>query len=256
MTVFFIFIFGLLIGSFLNAVVYRLEVGGSIVTQRSRCPRCLHVLSWCELIPVVSFAVQRRKCRACKQPISWQYPVVELAAGTLFSWLFFLFPDAHPAYFLYLFFTASGLLVIFIFDLKHYIIPNRVLYPLTAAALAYALFTNGFSREFGYHALAAFLASGFFLLLYLVSEGTWIGFGDVKFAVFMGFFLEPWLTLVALFIAYFVGALVSSVVLLLKRRGLQSEIPFGPFLVLGTLASFAYGSELINWYLHINILLL
>src|SRR3989344_4842721 len=212
MTVFFIFIFGLLIGSFLNAVVYRLEVGGSIVTQRSRCPRCLHVLSWCELIPVVSFAVQRRKCRACKQPISWQYPVVELAAGTLFSWLFFLFPDAHPAYFLYLFFTASGLLVIFIFDLKHYIIPNRVLYPLTAAALAYALF--------------------------------------------MGFFLEPWLTLVALFIAYFVGALVSSVVLLLKRRGLQSEIPFGPFLVLGTLASFAYGSELINWYLHINILLL
>ncbi len=255
MSIFFIFLFGLIIGSFLNAVVYRLEKGGSIITQRSRCPHCGHMLSWYELVPLVSFIVQLRRCRACKQFISWQYLAVELATGALFIWLFLLFPQAPIGYLAYLFFVVSSLIIIFIFDLKHYIIPNRVLYPLTAVVFSYAVATNGFSKELGYHALAAVLASGFFLALYLVSKGKWIGFGDVKFAVCMGFFLEPWLTLVAFFVSYFAGAIASGIVLLLRRKSLHSEIPFGPFLVLGTLVAFAYGNELIVWYLDINILL-
>lgn len=255
MEAFFIFVFGLAIGSFLNAVVYRMEVGGSIVTQRSRCPKCGHILSWYELFPVLSFAAQLGKCRACKQKIAWQYPLVELAVAMLFVWLYLLVPQATPAYIAYLFFVSASLAVIFIFDLKHYIIPNKVLYPLTAVVALFDFFTYGFSKELAYHALAAGMASGFFLLLYLGSKGTWIGFGDVKFAVFMGLFLAPWSVLVALFLSYFIGAVAGGVVLLLGRKGLQSEIPFGPFLIAGTFISFAYGEALIDWYLHFNILL-
>ncbi len=255
MEVFFIFIFGLAIGSFLNAAVYRMEVGGSIVTQRSRCPKCGHILSWYELFPLLSFAFQWGKCRVCKKPISWQYPIVELSVALLFSWIFYLTPQPHPFYIAYLFVVSAGLAVIFIFDLKHYIIPNKVLYPLIAIAVLYNIVTYGFSIEFAYHVLAASMVSGFFLAMYLASKGTWIGFGDVKFALFMGMFLAPWSVLVALFVSYFIGALVGGVVLLLKKKSLQSEIPFGPFLVAGTFIGFAYGEALINWYLHFNILL-
>lgn len=255
MDVFFIFIFGLAIGSFLNAAVYRMEVGGSIVTQRSRCPKCGHILSFHELFPVLSFVVQLGKCRACKQKIAWQYPLVELSVATLFVWMYSLVPQADAIYLAYLFFVSASLALIFIFDLKHYIIPNKVLYPLTAVVALFDVATYGFSKELAYHALAACMASGFFLLLYLGSKGTWIGFGDVKFAVFMGLFLAPWSVLVALFLSYFIGALVSGVVLLSGKKGLQSEIPFGPFLVAGTFISFAYGERLIDWYLHFNILL-
>jgi prepilin signal peptidase PulO-like enzyme (type II secretory pathway) len=255
MEVFFVLAFGLAIGSFLNAVVYRMEAGGSIVTQRSRCPKCGHILSWYELFPVLSFAVQLGKCRACKQKIAWQYPLVELALAALFLWLYLLVPQAGSAYIAYLFFVSASLAVIFIFDLKHYIIPNKVLYPLTAVVALFDVAAYGFSKELAYHALAACAVSGFFLLQYLGSKGTWIGFGDVKFAVFMGLFLAPWSVLVALFSSYFIGAFVGSVVLLLGKKGLQSEIPFGPFLVAGTFIGFAYGENLINWYLHFNILL-
>lgn len=232
-----------------------MEVGGSIVTERSRCPKCGTVLSWYELFPVLSFMMQMGKCKSCHKPISWQYPIVELAIAFLFSWIYLYFSNTSLLYIAYLFFVFAGLSVIFIYDLKHYIIPNKVLYPLIITTALFNLYTYGISKEFSYQILAVFFASGFFLLMYLGSKGTWIGFGDVKFAVFMGLFLAPWSVLVALFLSYFIGALVGGVVILLRKKVLQSEIPFGPFLVMGTFLAFLYGQELIDWYLHFNILL-
>lgn len=251
MEISFVFVFGLVIGSFLNVVICRLAEGGSVVLDRSRCPKCGHTLSWYELVPVVSFAVQRARCRACGEKISWQYPLVELATAFLFIFIY----DFLPAYYhgwemAYFFAVWASLVVLFVFDLKHYIIPNKVLYPLIGLVAVHAFLGKGFMVT--PHAIASALgAAGFFLVLYLVSRGKWIGFGDVKFGIFMGLFLGFPLILVAFFFSYFIGAIVGSVLLLRHVKALQSEIPFGPFLVLGTFIAYFYGSTIIRWYLNI-----
>ncbi|MEK7519683.1 MAG: prepilin peptidase, partial [Patescibacteria group bacterium] len=138
MEIIFVFLFGLMIGSFLNAVMYRLHSGESIVFERSHCPRCGHVLAWYELVPLASFFIQRGRCRACGMPIAWQYPLVELATGISFVFLWQHVPSAyHGVEIAYLFFVAATLVVIFVFDLKWYIIPNRILYPLVLVVLSH-----------------------------------------------------------------------------------------------------------------------
>ena len=251
MEMFLVFIFGLVIGSFLNVVICRLANGGSIVLDRSRCPECAHTLSWYELVPVASFAVQRARCRACGEKISWQYPIVELITALLFTFIYNFLPAYYYGWEMaYLFFVWASLLVIFIFDLKHYIIPNKVLYPLTLVVAAHAFFGNGVIAT-PYAAISAVGAAGFFLALYLISWGKWIGFGDVKFGVFMGLFLGFPLIPVAFFFSYLIGAVIGSVMLIRHFKTFQSEIPFGPFLVLGTFIAYFYGSNIIQWYLNI-----
>ena len=139
-----IFIFGLAIGSFINAAVFRLRENKSLVFDRSRCPKCGHILSWHELIPLLSFLIQLGRCRACKQKISFQYPIVELTAGILFVFVFdhSLLAGRYSLDLWYLLLVFSALLFIFVFDLKYYIIPNRVLYPLIAIVLLYNLFIS------------------------------------------------------------------------------------------------------------------
>lgn len=260
MSYFVLFVFGLAIGSFVNAGVYRSRNGGSWFFDRSKCPKCGHVLFWFELIPLLSFVIQRGRCRACKQKISWQYPIVELISGLLFIFIYYQFSLLRQGFggqaifnfqLWYPLFVFSALLFIFIFDLKYYIIPNRVLYPLIAAVLLYNLFSFNFSENAGYF-LAAALAAGFFLALYLVSRGAWIGFGDVKFGVFMGLFVGLPNILAALFLSYLIGAAIGSILLLSGNKSLKSQVPFGPFLITGTFIAYFYGKEIINWYLNLT----
>ncbi len=251
MDIFLVFALGLLIGSFLNSVIYRLEKGGSLVTERSRCPHCGHILSWYELIPLLSFIIQRAHCRACHGKISWQYPLVELAAALLFVLAWRHLPAYwHGVEAAYLFFVCASLVVLFVFDLKQYIIPNRVMYPLIAIAALHAWWGKGFMP--GAHPVwSALGASGFFLFLYCASKGEWIGFGDVKYGIFMGLFLGFPLILIAFFFSYCIGALVSIFLLLRKHMALKSQIPFGPFLVSGTLIAYFFGADIMQWYLNI-----
>mgnify|MGYP001561748365 CR=1 FL=1 len=251
MEIFLVFVFGLVIGSFLNVVICRLAEGGSIVLDRSRCPKCARALSWYELVPLVSFAIQRARCRACGEKISWQYPLVELMTAFLFAFIYNFLPAHYYGWELaYLCAVWASLLVIFVFDLKHYIIPNKVLYPLIGIVAVHALFGDGFMVA-PYAIVSALGASGFFLALYLISRGKWIGFGDVKFGIFMGLFLGFPLIVVAFFFSYFIGAVVGGALLIRHAKSLQSEIPFGPFLVLGTFIAYFYGSNIIQWYLNI-----
>ena len=247
-----LFIFGLSIGSFINAAVFRLHEGKSVALDRSRCPKCDHVLSWYELIPLLSFLIQYGRCRACKQKISWQYPLVELAAGLLFIFIcyqFLGFNFLHVNFQLwYLLLVFSALLFIFVFDFKYYIIPNRVLYPLIATVLLHNLFVFSSTENF-WRLLAIAPAAGFFLILYLISRGTWIGFGDVKFGIFMGLFLGWPAVLAALFLSYLLGALVGGLLMFLGSKTLKSQVPFGPFLIAGTFIAFFYGEQMIEWYL-------
>lgn len=257
MTAIFIFSFGLAIGSFLNAAIYRLEIGESVAKGRSKCPKCGHVLSWYELVPLVSFAIQRGRCRECKEKISWQYPIVEFLTGLLFLSVFSKGPTftegqtfgnfSEVAALGYLLAVFSFLVLIFVFDFKHYIIPNVAVYSVIAISFFYNLIFN--SSDIFFNILAALIASGFFLFLYLISSGKWIGMGDVKYGVFMGLFLGWPNILASLFVSYIIGAVVGIIMMALKKKGLKSEIPFGPFLIIGTITAFFWGSEIIKWYL-------
>jgi len=262
---FFIFLLGLDVGSFLNCVIYRLEINQSFLTGRSFCPDCKHKLSWYDLIPVFSFLVLKGKCRYCQKPISWQYPFVELATGLLFL-LIFNFQFSISNEFLifnfqnllvtgYLLLITCFLIIIFVYDLKHYIIPDKVIFPaIFVSGIWYFVSSIFFNLYTGYEILntiySAIGAALFFLIIVLVSRGNWMGIGDIKLAFLMGFFLGFPRILFALFSAFLFGAIMGIGLIILKRKSLKSEIPFGPFLITGTILALFFGEKIMNWYLN------
>lgn len=283
----FIFILGAAIGSFLNVLIYRLEsfdkletgdserrkaksekykIIKSIFWSRSFCPRCGHQIRWYDNIPLLSFLILRGKCRDCQGRISWQYPLVEAATGILFIAIFnfkllilkeFLISNFQLADWVilaYLFAVFSGLFAILVYDFKHYIIPNKILYPLIILASGFGVF-NVFQfsifkfQEF----ILSLLIPLFFLSLIIISRGRWMGLGDVKLAVFMALFLGWPNILVAVFGAFWLGTIVSLPLLFLGKKGFKSQIPFGPFLIIGTFIAFFWGEGIISWYLGLAV---
>ena len=256
-----IFILGLIAGSFLNVVICRLKNGEKIVRSRSHCPHCKKKLNWYELIPLISFIIQLGKCRKCKQAISWQYPLVEFFTGLLFlsgfiysapggtfsSWQF-----PYVIYNLFLWIVFCFLIVIFVYDLKHYLVADKVVYPAIIISLGFNIYlwlSSGQFLVFASAIVAALVAGGIFEAIILISKGKWMGIGDVKIGILMGLILGLPQILVALFLAFLTGAIVSIILLILKKKNLKSEIPFGPFLVLATIISLFFGGVLLNWYL-------
>jgi prepilin signal peptidase PulO-like enzyme (type II secretory pathway) len=189
----------------------------------------------------------RGKCRYCQQKISWQYPLVELATGSLFV-LCFLF---QLPYFLFL--IVCFLIVIFVYDLKHYLIPDKIIYPAIVITLIYNLLRLNLEPEsFSLSVFwAALGAAAFFGAIVLVSHGKWMGVGDIKLGFLIGLLLGWPSILVALFLAFMTGAIIGIGLILSNKKTLKSEVPFGPFLVTGTLVALFYGQSLINWYLNL-----
>ena len=251
-----VFLFGLIVGSFLNCVIYRMEKGESFLSGRSYCPNCRHQLSWYDLIPVLSFLVLRRKCRYCRQKISLQYPLVELATGTTFLLIFnFQFSTSNFLNLCYLLIVSCFLIIIFVYDLKHFIIPDKMIYPaIVVSGIWYFVSGIFFNVYTGYEILnTIYSASGaalFFFLIVLISKGKWMGAGDIKLAFLMGLILGFPNILVALFLAFFLGAIIGIGLILSGRKTLKSEVPFGPFLIIGTFTAFFLGSKILNWYLN------
>lgn len=250
------FLIGLAVGSFLNTVIYRLEKGESVVKARSYCPQCRKILSWFELIPLMSFIFQKGRCRHCKKPISLQYSLVELATGILFAlcaWYFF----PNILYSIFYILVSSFLIIIFVYDLKHYIIPDQVIYPAIIVSGIWCLASDIFMRDTKYEILnslfAAILAGAFFLAIILGSKGKWMGMGDFKLAIFMGLILGLPKILVSLFLAFLIGAFISIILIILKKKTLKSQIPFGPFLVGATILTLFLGDKLIDLYLNLLV---
>ena len=259
-----IFIFGLIVGSFLNCVIYRLEQKQSFLKGRSYCPHCKHTLKWQDLIPVFSFLFLKGKCRYCNEKISVQYPLVEMATALLFLLIlnfkflifneFLIFNFETITYFLYLFIISSLLIIIFVYDLKHFIIPDRVVFPAIAIALIFNFFPYVRSSVGGHNSiLTAAGAAIFFLIIVLISQGKWMGVGDIKLAFLMGLLLGFPYILVALFFSFLIGAIMGIGLILAKRKTMKSEIPFGPFLVAGTFVALFWGREIIQYYLDLFI---
>jgi len=251
-----VFIFGLAVGSFLNCIIYRLEVAKSFLEGRSYCPYCKHILGWQDLIPIFSFLILRGKCRYCQKPISWQYPLVELATAILFilvinnQLLIINFQNLLSTFYFLL--SICFLIIIFVYDLKHYIIPDKIIYFAILIAFLYNVLYSYFIPHTSYFILnttsAAFGAAVFFLAIVLVSKGSWMGVGDVKLAFFMGLFLGFPKILVALFLSFLIGAAIGLGLVTVGKKTLKSEVPFAPFLVTGTFLAMFWGKELINWY--------
>lgn len=245
----FVFLLGLCIGSFLNCFVYRLEHKKSIM-GRSFCPHCKHTLSWLDLFPVFSFLCLAGKCRYCKKKISWQYPLVEFITATLFVLIAAIY-GFDLLKLCFLFYIACALIIIFVYDLRHYIIPDRVLLPAIIISLLYRLaqvFNHGYILNYIF---AAIFASGFFGLIYFLSKGRWMGFGDVKLAILLGLLLGWPAIVVGLFLSFLFGAVIGLTLMGLKKKGLKSEIPFGPFLITGTFVAMLWGSQIISWYFNL-----
>lgn len=248
-----VFVFGTIIGSFLNVVVYRLGTGEKIGRSRSRCFLCGKTLTWRELIPLASFFMQKGKCRFCGSRISWQYPIVEFITGLVFLLVVLKLFNSQLAevelphigfYFFAIFAYWSAifsiLIAISVYDFRHKIIPNQLVYLFIVLA---------FYAEVGFpHIMAGGGAFMFFASLWFFSKGTWMGFGDAKLALGMGFLLGPWLTTVAVTLSFWIGTLVAVPLALLRGGGLKTQIPFGPFLALGAFVSWLAGNSLLETY--------
>lgn len=238
-----IFLVGLLIGSFLGVVIARFHTGRSIATGRSMCDRCARTLHWYELIPVFSFLIQRAKCRTCKQQLSYQHPILELITGIIFVLLYThtLFLGLSFAmsilYFIFACVVASVLIVITVYDLKHKIIPDELVYMLAILSLG-AIAFNTYHHSFiglGDALLAGPLIALPFFLIWLISKGRAMGFGDVKLALVLGWLLGIHKGIVMLFFSFWIGGLVGLFLLALsKKYSLKSEVPFAPFLIVAT----------------------
>jgi len=243
MIIFFIFLFGLIVGSFLNAVIYRLGSLLSIFAKSSICPHCGHELAWPDLIPLVSFFMLNRHCRYCGKPISWQYPLVELTTAISFVLIVLQFPNFDLTTY-YLLLTTCFLVVIFVYDLKYFLILDKVVFPAALIAFIYQVLQGNWQNA----SLGAVLLFGFFGLLYLISRGRWIGLGDVKLGLFLGFLVPFPQTLALFFLAYFSGAVFAVILVLLGRKKLSDRLPFGTFLTFAAFLAMLWGEEMTAWY--------
>ncbi len=245
------FVFGIIIGSFLNVVILRYNTGRTL-GGRSACMTCVRSLSWYELIPVGSFLIQNGKCRGCKSKISIQYPLVEVITGFIFSAIFLKFQNLFwmdtTAFTVTLVFYSilfSLLLIIAVYDIRHKIIPDLLCAIFGIIAfIGLFLFSAG---SFAPHCpgLYDFLAGPIlalpFAFIWLISKGKWMGLGDAKLAVGLGWMLGLSLGFSALILSFWIGAVVGILLLTFsKNHSAKTEIPFAPFLVLGALLIFLF----------------
>lgn len=241
-----IFLYGISFGSFFNVVGLRVPMKKSIVTPRSACPACGHKLTAFELIPVFSYLILRGKCRDCKSRISPIYPMIEFLTGILF--IIAPYQIGWSMELIVAWSLISLLMIILVSDIHYMIIPDkillvfagiflfeRILYPLT---------------PWWDSLVGALIGFSLLLLIAIVSKGG-MGGGDVKLFALIGFVLGVKLVLLSFFLSTLYGALIGGTVLLLKIVKRRQPIPFGPFIVAGTISAYFWGPKIINLYLQI-----
>lgn len=242
---------GLAVGSFLNVVIVRLRTGETGWRSRSRCPECHAVLRPSDLIPLVSFAALRGRCRSCKKSISWQYPLIEASTLLLFLAAFFLhggdsgvLSGQSPAILRDWLFIAA-LTVIFVIDLLDMTVFDSVTLPMIALAFIFnlALGMNPLNLL-----MAAAVGGGFFLLQYVISRGRWIGGGDIRIGAMLGMMLGFPGVILALFLAYVGGAITALGLLAAGRARWSGQMAFGTFLSVAAVATMFFGPGVLAWY--------
>lgn len=223
------FLFGLIIGSFLNVCIHRIPRGESIIFPASHCPHCGYFLKPWDLIPIFSFLILRGRCSSCGEKILRRYPFVELLTGILFSLLVFKYGFTVKTFY-YCFFAALLIVIAFV-DLENFLIPNKVNLVLLVSGI---IFHFLFSPLGLVNPILTFLGTGFlFLFLQILFRGG-LGGGDVKFAALLGLWLGWPKTVFAIFLGSFLGSIIGISLIILKKRKRKDPVPYGPFLVTGT----------------------
>ena len=246
---------GTIAGSAVTAVLWRLESDESWFRGRSHCRKCKRNLSARELVPIISWLVQKGRCLGCKSKIAASYPLIELVTGLLFAFGFAArfgldgaVISADPVRALLVsfrdFFAIAVLLIIFVFDYTKGLILDRVTLPAIVIIAAASL-------VLGMGPIALFagvlIGAGFFWLQYLISRGRWIGGGDIRLGALMGALLG-WNVIAALFFAYITGAIVGVGLILSGRKEWVSKIPFGTFLSVAAIFTLYFGDAIVKWY--------
>ncbi len=239
----FFFALGTEIGSFLNVVIDRLPEGRSLIKPPSHCENCGTSLKAVDLIPILSYLILRGRCRYCGEGVTIRIPLVELVAGVLLASLWIGYGPSHEFWIFGIY--GSLLIAIFVIDLDHQLILNKMVYP----ACVFALATVPLRDELGFVDSVTGCAVGFFLLLaiVLVSRGG-MGLGDVKMAGLMGLALGFPIIFVGLLVGILTGGFVAIILLIMRRKGRKQAIPFGPFLAIGAMTALIWGNTLWDWY--------
>lgn len=282
----YLFILGAVLGSFAGASVWRLrakqldedEAAGDkvpvgdkkevsklkkapVLKDRSVCLHCGHNLKWYDLLPLVSWAVLRGKCRYCHKPIGWLEPLIELSLGVFFaaSFLFWSYPleSTLDIARLVLWLVAGvGITILAVYDAKWFLLPNKVTFPLIGIGVLYAtvvLAQQQFALSQLFNTLyACLILSGLYYVIYVASRHQWVGFGDVKLGLALALLLADWqLALLALFLANVIGTLLIAPLMLSGRIKRHAHIPFGPLLIAGWALAGIFGETIVTWYARI-----
>jgi len=246
----FVFSFGLIIGSFLNCLVWRLRTGESLL-GRSYCLKCKKQIAWYDNLPVLSFVLLKGKCRQCGGKISWQYPIVELTTGVLFVLAYYLNYELRITNYELIiqllrdWFLISAMMVIFIYDLRWRLILDVVTLP---AGLVVLILNLALGFSLWNLLVSGIIGSGFFLLQFLISGGKWIGGGDIRLGLLMGLALGWPGVIAAIIISYFLGSLVGLGLIAAGKKRWGSEIPLGVFLAAGTIIDLFWQERILDWY--------
>lgn len=243
-----IFIYGLIIGSFLNCLVWRLYKNETL-GGRSYCPHCRHIIAWYDNIPLLSFIVLRGRCRHCQAKIYWQYPLVESITAILFL-LIFMTDRLSPNFALLLvrdWLVMAAFVVVFVYDFRWQLVPMAVIWPMIAIVTILNLLLG-----YNWLALLFFAALGtlFFLVQYLLTNKKGIGEGDIWIGLLIGLIFPNYgKLLLIMLLSYGIGAIVSLILVSKRKKKWKSAIALGPFLALGAIITLIWGEQLIDWYL-------
>lgn len=243
---------GLLVGSFLNVCIDRLPRDRSVVSPPSHCDACGHRLGLGDLIPIVSYIVLRGRCRYCQARISGKMLWVELATGLIFALLYWHY-GLSPQFGILAYYAAL-FIVVFVIDIEHELILNKVVYPALIVALLLSLvpqpwltrwvITTGIANA----AFGGAVGFAIFLLIAVVSRGG-MGWGDVKLVALIGLATGFPLVLFAIVLAAIIGTIVAVALMIARRRRFRETLPFGPFLAVATMITLVWGSDVLAWYM-------
>lgn len=279
---------GLMFGSFVGASVWRLRTRQlsddkkngekvlkkdtrqveripikSVKADRSVCLHCGHQLRWHDLLPIVSWVSLGGKCRYCKAKIGWTEPALEISMAVFFVASYVFWPHPLDSTFAVLQFAiwlvaGVGLAMLFVYDMRWYLLPNRVVFPLIGLGLLNTFIILA-DRQFALSEVAnvvysCAILSGLYYFIYVISKHQWVGFGDVKLGLVLGLLLVDFqLSILALFLANFVGTLVYLPLMARGKIKGQTHIPFGPLLITGWLIAGLFGANIIAWYMTITL---
>ncbi|GAB4544488.1 MAG: A24 family peptidase [Thermodesulfovibrionia bacterium] len=257
---FIVFIFGAVIGSFLNVCIYRIPRGSSIVSPPSSCPDCGGKIRFYDNIPIISYIILGGRCRYCKSNISIRYPVVEFINAVLYTLILYRF-GINNVYALLVYFTfISSLVVITFIDLEFQIIPDRITIPGIPLSLIFGatILPDPFFRYdlLGFKAslIGILSGGGLFYLIAVVGSAIFkqdaMGGGDIKMMAMIGGLLGWKGVIFTTFVGSLIGSIVGIIIFILKGRKRGIKIPFGPFLAIGAISSLLIGQEALYWYLY------